>query len=91
MTFTIYGKPGCHFCTQTKQLLRTRNTPFDYIDISQDSSAMKFVKDVLHAKSVPQIMLTNNGIISHIGGYTQLVEYFKSLDAEEFAESLFDD
>ena len=80
MKFTIYGKPGCHFCTQARTLLRTRNIPFTYIDISQDDAAMKFVKEGLQAKQVPQIMLDNNGIISHVGGYTQLVEYFEEQD-----------
>lgn len=91
MTFTIYGKPSCGFCSKAKQFLRTRNIPFTYIDITQDAAAMKFVKEGLQAKTVPQIMLDNNGIISHVGGFTELVEYFKQKDSEEFADSLFDD
>ncbi|PCH61992.1 MAG: glutaredoxin [SAR86 cluster bacterium] len=33
MTYTIYGRPGCGYCSMARQLLEINSLPFKYIDI----------------------------------------------------------
>lgn len=73
MKYTVYGKPGCVFCIKAKNLLERNSQKYDYVDIDEDAQAKHFVKEVLAAKKVPQIMLhKDDGTVEHVGGYTEL-------------------
>jgi len=77
MKYTIYGKPGCIFCVKAKKLLDRHNLKYDYVDLEEDHQAMYFVREVLNARKVPQIMKNNDdGSAEYIGGYDDLKETF---------------
>jgi glutaredoxin 3 len=84
MQAEIYTKTICPFCTRAKALLNEKGIPYqEYIisagiNESNIASNQQFItKDVLltrlpTAETVPQIWLDGQ----HIGGYTELSEYF---------------
>ena len=69
MTYTIYGQPGCKYCTLAKELLTDLDLPFIYVDISEDLLERTKFKAKGH-ETVPQIYFEG----THLGGYTQLKE-----------------
>ncbi len=65
---TVYGRPGCNYCNQSKIVLDEANIPYDYVDIWQDDSAKQKIVNA-GLKTVPQIYEEQE----HIGGYNELV------------------
>lgn len=66
---TIFGRPGCGFCSRAKQLCEIKKFDFKYIDIwAEGISQADLQKTIGTAVStVPQIFHGND----HIGGYTE--------------------
>ena len=52
---TVYSKPNCPQCTQTKKKLEQRGIAFEVIDISQDKNAAQTVTD-LGYRQVPVVV-----------------------------------
>jgi glutaredoxin-like protein NrdH len=52
---TVYSKPNCPQCTQTKKKLEQRGIAFEVIDISQDKQAAQTVTD-LGYRQVPVVV-----------------------------------
>ena len=76
MVAIIYSKPLCPYCEMAKKLLKEKNVTYKELTIGIDISKEKaFEERDLTFTTVPQIVL--DGI--HIGGYTELVEFFKRL------------
>jgi glutaredoxin len=69
----IYGAPGCSYCVRAKELANRHGIRVQYIDLSTDAEAKKFIIEDIGARTVPQIF--HDG--KHIGGYTELVKYLK--------------
>jgi glutaredoxin len=82
MIFHVYGDDNCTYCNQTKNLLKDSNQIFFYHDIRQDEFAMRYVKEELASRTIPQIVSENRGVFDHVGGYKELVDYLA-------AESIF--
>ena len=67
----IYGTPSCTYCTAAKNLCESRDIPFVYKDISEDSDALFHVMDMIGSfTTVPQVFV--NG--EHVGGFDDLRE-----------------
>ena len=43
---TVYSKPNCPQCTQTKKKLEQKGIAFEVIDISQDKNALQHVLEL---------------------------------------------
>ncbi len=74
----IYGRldPPCPYCDAAKALLKIKGKNFTFVDIKSDLDGQAFFQRQ-GWKTVPQIELwDSNNNIHHIGGYTQLKEYF---------------
>ncbi len=52
---TVYSKPNCPQCTQTKKKLEQKGVAFEVIDISQDKNAAQTVTD-LGYRQVPVVV-----------------------------------
>ena len=52
---TVYSKPNCPHCTQTKKKLKQKGIAFEVIDISQDKKAAQTVND-LGYRQVPVVV-----------------------------------
>lgn len=75
--FTIFGRPGCGFCTRAKQLCEIKNFDYKYVDIwaegiSKEDLAKTIGKPV---NTVPQVFHGE----THIGGFDDLQEYVSNL------------
>lgn len=51
---TVYSKPNCPFCVKAKTYLSRHGIGFNEVDVTQDASALAFLKSNQH-NTVPQI------------------------------------
>jgi glutaredoxin 3 len=77
---TVYSKNNCPYCTQAKNLLKSRGVAFEEINIEERPEAREFILAEGH-RTMPQIY--QDGKILVAGGYMglakQLPEFFESL------------
>lgn len=76
---TVYTKNLCSFCSAAKQLLKSRNYPFDEVNMEGDTELMMKVMKASGQRTVPQIFV---GDVS-VGGYQELSA---AVASGEFAE-----
>lgn len=70
--YKVYGKPLCPNCDIAKNLLKAKGEDFEYLDVTQDSAALMYVKG-LGAKSVPVVLKDEK----YIGGLQELQNNLK--------------
>lgn len=70
--YKVYGKPLCPNCDIAKNLLKSKGEDFEYLDVTQDSAALMYVKG-LGAKSVPVVLKDDK----YIGGLQELQNNLK--------------
>ena len=70
----IYTTDYCPFCTRAKVLLRSKNVPFEEIDVAFDENLREEVKRLSDRRTVPQIFIDGKSI----GGFDDL----RRLDAD---------
>ena len=69
----VYSKSYCPYCKAAKALLGKYNLPFEEIEVSTDAEKLSEMIARSNRRTVPQIFFDNE----HIGGYDDLVEYFR--------------
>lgn len=72
--FVVYSKPGCPSCDNAKSLITTSGDTYLENVIGRDVSREEFMEMYPSVKSVPLILEEEAGTI---GGYTDLVEWYK--------------
>ncbi len=92
MSFEVYSKPNCQYCTKAKYLLEKREQKFVVIDIASGSiedqvlAREQLIDRVVNAtgntpQTMPQIFYAGD----YIGGYNDLEAHFAAIDAPEDA------
>lgn len=81
MTYIIFGKERCNYCTLAKALLDNNDIEYSYKDLV-DEGNMKLLLDLAEmsgvvVRTVPQIFIAENYKYSHLGGYRELKETLK--------------
>ena len=81
MTYIVFGKENCNYCTLAKALLDNNDIDYSYKDVT-DENEMKLLLDLAEVtgvvvKSVPQIFIAQDYQYTHIGGYKELSETLK--------------
>ena len=78
-SLTIFGRTGCGYCVRAKQVLEMRNLPHKYVDMMREGiSPADLAKTIgKPVRTVPQIFHGEQ----HIGGYTELEQYLRSIPA----------
>jgi glutaredoxin 3 len=61
----IYITTYCPYCTAAKALLRSKNVPFEEIDVTQDPDRRAEMERFSQRRTVPQIFIDGQSI----GGY----------------------
>ncbi len=76
--FTVFGRQDCGFCVRAKQLLEMNKKEFRWIDIQEEGISKADLEQTIGkpVETVPQIFHGQE----HIGGYTELAEYMKTLE-----------
>ena len=69
----------CPFCLKAKMELIERRLPFEYCSIDHSNTLLDYYKAIYKQGTVPMIVEINQltGQEKFIGGYTDLIEYFK--------------
>lgn len=74
----IFSLPDCPFCLSAKKLLKEKHYLYTDHDVLNNSLEMqkmiKIVKGKVHPITLPQIFIDSK----RIGGYDDLIEYFKN-------------
>jgi len=70
----VYGRPGCPYCDQAKNLLKLKGIEFEYIDLEEEGKTAAQVTGRKDVKTVPQIYIAGE----YIGGYQELEKYFNT-------------
>jgi glutaredoxin 3 len=76
---TVYTKNLCSFCSAAKQLIKSKNFPFDEVNMEGDQELMIKIMKQSGQRTVPQIFV---GDVS-VGGYRELTA---AMASGEFAE-----
>jgi glutaredoxin len=83
MTYKVYSQPGCPPCENAKALLRAKNLEYNEINIRENKDALTFIVEEMTAfglrPTTPQVYSPEG---KRIGGYDDLVEYFKEQHAK---------
>lgn len=66
---TIFGRPGCGFCTRARQLCEQKELNYKYVDIHAEGISKADLEKTVGkpVETVPQIFIGQE----HIGGYTE--------------------
>ena len=75
-SFTVYGRPGCHFCCTAVEALQTGNHDFEYIDMYKEGLSKQDVAERINqpVHTTPQILHGDH----YVGGCTELLSYLKN-------------
>lgn len=73
MTYRIFSKPGCKYCTLAKNLLEKRGLDYQESIIGEDLTREEFLEAYPHVRTVPFILQLDGPPHSVIGGYEDLV------------------
>ena len=81
MTYIIFGKESCNYCSLAKALLDNNGIEYSYKDLV-DEGNMKLLLDLAEmsgvvVKTVPQIFIAHDYKYTHLGGYKELSETLK--------------
>ena len=73
MKFLIFTKYRCSYCDRAKILIEQKGYEYESINIEEDNNIDLLLEKNKYARTMPQIFINDK----LIGGYTDLVEYFK--------------
>ena len=79
----------CPYCLQAKMVMIDRSEEFEYCSVNHSPLLLDHYKSIYKHETVPMIVEidTFTGLESFIGGYTDLIEYFKkSLVAKQVCD-----
>ena len=69
----VWSNVSCHFCEMAKTLLEQKSIEYEERNLAENWKIQQLLEVVPGARSVPQIFVDDK----YIGGYDELVEYFK--------------
>jgi len=69
----------CPFCLKAKMEMIAKRLPFEYCSVDHSNTMLDYYKSIYKYGTVPMIVEINqsSGQEKFIGGYTDLIEYFK--------------
>ena len=73
MTFTVYSKDGCPYCTNVRQVLELAELQHVVYKLDEDFTREEFYAEFGEHSSFPQVIVNDK----HLGGCTDTVKYLK--------------
>lgn len=73
--FTVYTKENCTYCDQAKQLLTNKGIPYIAIKLGEGISREELLAKIPNARTMPQIMKSDESSSIYIGGYLELKKH----------------
>ena len=81
MTYIVFGKENCNYCTLAESLLDTKGLKYHYKDVNDKRNRellMHLAEMVcVEVNTVPQIFVAEDYKYSHLGGHKELSEALK--------------
>ena len=74
MSVIVYSKDNCGYCDKAKNLLLSKGQTYTEVKLGQDIIREDFMSLFPEVKTMPFIIIDGQ----HIGGYTDLVEWYKN-------------
>lgn len=76
--FKIICWTKCPFCVKAKELLIEKVEQFEYCSVDESQELLKYYKTIYNHNTVPIIIMKEQDVDDRlIGGYSELVEFFK--------------
>lgn len=69
MVINVYSKPNCQQCVATYRKLKSLGLPFNSIDITKDTEAAMFVKQLGYAQAPVVVVREGAQIKEHWSGF----------------------
>ncbi|WP_032392000.1 glutaredoxin family protein [Rhodococcoides fascians] len=66
MSITVYTKPECNNCDQTKRRLNKHGIEYTTVDVTEDAAAREFVTGQLGYRQMPVVVVDEN---THWSGF----------------------
>ncbi|MEV8236983.1 glutaredoxin family protein [Rhodococcus sp. NPDC077669] len=66
MSITVYTKPECNNCDQTKRRLNKHGIEYTTVDVTEDAAAREFVTDGLGYRQMPVVVVDES---THWSGF----------------------
>ena len=73
MKFLIFTKYRCSYCDRAKTLIEQKGYEYESINIEESNNIELLLEKNKYARTMPEIFINDK----LIGGYTDLVDYFK--------------
>ena len=73
MKFLIFTKYRCSYCDRAKKLIEQKGYEYESINIEESNNIELLLEKNKYARTMPEIFINDK----LIGGYTDLVDYFK--------------
>lgn len=73
MTFTVYSKDGCPYCTKVEQVLKMAKLVHVVYKLNKDFTGEQFKKEFGENSTFPQVVCDQK----NIGGCVETVKYLK--------------
>jgi glutaredoxin len=73
MTFVVYSKDGCPFCTKVQRVLELSEQKHVVYKLNEDYTRTEFYDKFGQGSTFPQVVLNK----THLGGCTETVSYLR--------------
>jgi len=73
MTFVVYSKDGCPFCTKVQRVLELSEQKHVVYKLNEDYTKTEFYDKFGQGSTFPQVVLNE----THLGGCTETVSYLR--------------
>ena len=74
MTFTVYSKDGCPYCTKVQQVLEAANLEHVVYKLGKDFTRDQFISEFGEGTTFPQVIMNDQ---EKLGGCVETVKYLK--------------
>jgi glutaredoxin len=79
MTFIVYSKSGCPFCTKVQRVLELSEQKYVVYKLNEDYTGTEFYDKFGVGSTFPQVIMNVEGPDdgTHLGGCTETVSYLR--------------
>lgn len=78
--FIVYGHNQCPFCVKAKDLLTSKNEAYTERNVRENDEYRDYLVNGLKQRTVPQVVVVEDGVETYIGGFENLESYFDEED-----------
>jgi len=80
--YIVIGSQSCPYCINAKKLLESKDMSYDYLMMNELKGSEVAVYENIAGgqfRTVPQIFKQEGENLTHVGGFTELAQSFRSI------------